>query len=108
MGPLNGNKIMLSLKNKDIQNRLIFKKIEKSRKIKKFLFVYLLNNSINKQFLRYYFCEKKSSKSKTKLVRRCVLTNRNRGIIRGFNISRIALRELILFGLIPGFSKAVW
>lgn len=40
--------------------------------------------------------------------RLCRLTGRSRAVYRKFGISRIALRELALQGLIPGMKKASW
>ncbi len=48
------------------------------------------------------------SRSKTRVVNRCVLNNRGRGVLRPYGISRTLLRELMQFGTIPGYSKAVW
>ena len=39
---------------------------------------------------------------------RCQMTGRPRGFIRKFGISRIALREMALQGLIPGVRKSSW
>ena len=39
---------------------------------------------------------------------RCELSGRPRGYYRKFRISRIALRELAAFGLIPGMVKSSW
>lgn len=39
---------------------------------------------------------------------RCQMTGRPRGFIRKFGISRIALREMALHGLIPGVRKSSW
>jgi small subunit ribosomal protein S14 len=105
---------MLSLKLKDIKHRKNFKKFEKNKKIEKFLFTNFLNNPINKKhssflnnaFLLKFDFSKKGSK--TLIVQRCVLTNRSRGVFRPFSISRIYLRELMQFGFIPGYKKAVW
>jgi len=46
--------------------------------------------------------------SKTKVVRRCILTNRGRSCTRPYNISRMVLRELLQFSILPGYQKAVW
>ena len=128
---------MLSSKIKDIKIRKSFEKIEKIKKIKKFVFTNLLNNpfpeSINsdntklnfknsifnktsilkfKNYLSLFFLKNKKNKmllkSKIRMTNRCVFNNRNRGVLRLYGISRSLLRELIQFGLIPGFSKAVW
>lgn len=39
---------------------------------------------------------------------RCKVTGRPRGVYRKFQISRIALRELAAFGLLPGIKKSSW
>ena len=45
---------------------------------------------------------------RNRIIRRCILTNRTRGTFQKFNISRIVLRDLMSFGIIPGYKKAVW
>lgn len=103
---------MLSSKIKDLRDRNIFCKLEKSRVADKFLFFNLLNKSqsnTRKMYSLAFFQDVKNKNySRTKIVRRCVLTNRNRGVLRPFGISRIYLREMMQFGLVPGYSKAVW
>jgi len=106
---------MLFNKIKDIKSRKLFNKVEKLRKIQKFIFITFLSNPLirNKKkapFLIFSLNNilKKSSKSKVKIVRRCAINNRARGVFRPYNISRILLRELMQFGVVPGFSKAVW
>ena len=46
--------------------------------------------------------------SKVRLKNRCQLTGRPRGYTRYFGISRIALRDMALNGMIPGLKKASW
>jgi small subunit ribosomal protein S14 len=46
--------------------------------------------------------------SKVRVRNRCSLTGRPRGFIRDFGISRVTFRDMALFGLIPGVSKASW
>jgi small subunit ribosomal protein S14 len=46
--------------------------------------------------------------SKVRLKNRCQMTGRPRGYSRHFGISRIALRDMALNGLIPGLKKASW
>lgn len=102
---------MLYLKNKDKKNRKNVESNEFKNLSIKFLNSLLSNNP---KFLSFQsknnFKLKIQQKfsSKTRLVNRCVLTNRSRGVFRPFNVSRILLRKLILFGLIPGYSKLVW
>ena len=44
----------------------------------------------------------------TRLNRRCEMTGRSRSYYRKFGISRIALRELALKGMLPGMRKSSW
>lgn len=46
--------------------------------------------------------------SKIRQHNRCRVTGRPRGFYRKFAISRIALRELAAFGLLPGIKKSSW
>ena len=43
-----------------------------------------------------------------RVVNRCELTGRPKGVYRKFKLSRIALRELASAGLIPGVTKSSW
>ncbi|HJO24936.1 MAG: 30S ribosomal protein S14 [Myxococcota bacterium] len=44
----------------------------------------------------------------TRLTRRCSISGRARGYYRKFDISRIALRDLALKGMLPGMRKSSW
>lgn len=46
--------------------------------------------------------------SKVRYRNRCELTGRPRGYYRKFKMSRIALRDLASFGLVPGVTKSSW
>jgi small subunit ribosomal protein S14 len=46
--------------------------------------------------------------SKVRIRNRCSMSGRPRGFLRQFGISRIALRDMALMGLIPGVRKASW
>ena len=102
---------MILKKKKDITNRKIFKKLEIKKLIFKFLTINLISNPIvmknfKNKFLLYN--QKIFKNSKIKIKGRCVLTNRKGSIDRKFLLSRIVLRDLMQFGIIPGFKKAVW
>ena len=106
---------MLSSKIKDIKIRKLFNKIENKNLLNKFLFDYIASScqkSQSKKHLLFFinlFTKKKISLiNKTKTTNRCVLTNRNRSVLRPYKISRVIMRELLQFGILPGFSKAVW
>jgi small subunit ribosomal protein S14 len=44
----------------------------------------------------------------TRLNRRCSVSGRSRSYYRKFDVSRIALRELALAGMLPGMRKSSW
>lgn len=48
--------------------------------------------------------------SKTRIVNRCLITGRSRGLrfYREFPFSRIKIRELALNGFLPGITKSSW
>jgi ribosomal protein S14 len=98
---------MKYLQIKDKKLRLSFLKMEIKFKLKKFISINLLtSNFITNNKFFYLFLKKKKSVL-SKIVRRCVLTNRSKSI-RSFRVSRIQSKELISFGVIPGYKKAVW
>jgi ribosomal protein S14 len=102
---------MLSSKIKDLKIRNSIKKVEKIKNVKKFLFVSLMNKKETEPSVVISFLKNKNkikNKSKTRMTNRCVLNNRGRGVLRPYGISRTLMRELMQFGVIPGYSKAVW
>ena len=104
---------MLSLKKKDFRVRQKFLNNEKIKRVNKFLFINTLNNkkinNLEKTFTVFYKKGlNRSLDSKVRITRRCIINNRNRSVIRPFGISRVYLRELLQFGLLPGYTKAVW
>ena len=46
--------------------------------------------------------------AKSRVMNRCKITGRPHGVYRKLKISRIALRDLGLAGLIPGMTKSSW
>lgn len=46
--------------------------------------------------------------SPTRVVNRCSITGRSRGVYRRVGLSRIKFRELAMLGLIPGVVKSSW
>lgn len=103
---------MLSQQKKDKKLRQKFYTKEISKIRLKFLFTYFLNKkTAQKDSSRigdFFYNLSLKKNTKTKIVRRCVLNNRSRGSIRAFGMSRIVFRELLNFGIVPGYSKAVW
>lgn len=103
---------MKYLQQKDLKNKLKFFNQETTKKINKFLFINLLNtNKIEekkKRIISKFFLSRKLNSYKSRLLRRCIITNRGRVSNRIFGISRIKLRELLKDNQIPGFSKNIW
>ncbi len=103
---------MLFAKIKDYKLRLNFSKVEKLKKVNKFIKITLLSktfkNTKRVYLLKAIYKVKESSFYKNRIHRRCILTNRSRGVYRFSGISRNSLRELLQFGIIPGYKKAVW
>ena len=104
---IGNRKIMLKSKVKDLKLKLAYHKYEKKNLVNKFICINILNKRTN---LFCFFVKKMRDKqgSKISVTRRCILNNRSRGVSRFFGLSRICLRELLRFGQIPGFKKAVW
>jgi len=105
---------MLSAKIKDSKLRKEFFRLEKKLKVNKFLICNLLSNPnrnysdtslIYSQLLKTKTVKKIS---KIRLSNRCISSNRGKGILRAYSLSRIVMREYLQFGLIPGFKKSVW
>jgi len=107
---------MLFKKTKDLQYRNSYNIREKNIKLKKFVFINLLTtmrlikNLDNSQILGGFFNNKEFyfKSQKSKIVNRCVHTNRRNVSLKSYRTSRIFFRELLQFGVIPGFKKAVW
>ena len=104
---------MLSLKKKDLKFRQKFLNNEQLKRVNKFLFVNTLNSNKSSDLEKTFTVFSRDNlnrglDSKVKITRRCIINNRNRSVIRPFGISRVYLRELLQFGLLPGYTKAVW
>ena len=98
---------MLAKKYTDLKNRHIFSKHEKKNLVQKFLFRFFIIKKLQSTYCLKVL--KNSFKvSKTKIVNRCVFTNRNRGVLRDYSMSRLFLKELMEFGIVAGSKKAVW
>lgn len=92
-------------KTKDLRKRILLLNKENSRICYKFL---LNSFSFKEKKLNKYILEntfKLKNYSKTKIIRRCIFTNRSRSSIRPYNISRVKFRQLLQYGMIPGFKK---
>jgi ribosomal protein S14 len=103
---------MYYLKVKDYKRRILFKKFELQIRLKNFIYKNLLsythkNKPLLHSVVSYQILKKKRKRIITRITNRCILTNRSKSI-RKLKISRIKARELVSYGIIPGFKKAVW
>lgn len=106
---------MLHTRVKDLKFRKKYYKNEKKYIVNTFLFKNIMStihfknyNSLLKKKIMFKCLQKKNIRIKNRNVRRCVFTNRSRGVIRTFKLSRSLLRELMGFGFIPGCKKTTW
>ena len=89
------------------RKQLIEKYAEKRAKLRKVLKD--ANASIDEKLeAQEKFAKLPRNSCPTRLKRRCEVTGRARGYYRKFGISRIALRELALRGMLPGMRKSSW
>ena len=102
---------MILKKKKDLNYRLRLFENELDLRALKFVSTcYLSSRSVDSKnksrsvyFLNVAFSKHK--KSKTRVVRRCISTNRSRGVLRKCGLSRILMKDLILSGNIGGYKK---
>ncbi len=85
-----------SIKAREIKRKNLCKQYEKKR------------NELKKD--RNYDALQRLPKNSctVRLRNRCKLTGRSRGYMRKFGVSRIAFRNLVAFGFIPGIKKSSW
>lgn len=106
---------MYYLKVKDKKFRKNFYLLEKKVKLQKFIKTNLYSivhshkkfSETYKKKIYYQLLKKKKKNFLLKIIRRCVLTNRSKSL-QFLKISRMQSKELISFGIIPGYTKAVW
>lgn len=107
---------MLFAKIKDLNLRLKFSKFELKKKVDKYVKINILTKSLmlkkvqkkRAYILKSLYKDSFTKNSKVKITQRCILTNRSRGVYRSHLISRNIFRDLLQFGIIPGYKKAVW
>lgn len=106
---------MLFSRFRDKQLRLKYLKTENKLKIIKFLNINILGRLSNSKTktkqgfaLPQAFLTYKKGGIKTKIVRRSLFRDHTKSNYRPLNLSRFVFRDLLRFGLIPGYKKAVW
>ena len=88
----------IKLANKFFKKRQSLIKIIKNKKL-----------SLNERFeAQIKLAKLPRNSAKVRIRNRCEITGRPRGVYRKLRISRIALRELVSKGKIPGMTKSSW
>ena len=98
LSSINKNNRRIKLSDKFYKKREKLKKIVMNKKL-----------SLEERFKAQQKLSKLPRNSaKTRVMNRCKITGRPHGVYRKLKISRIALRDLGLAGLIPGMTKSSW
>ena len=95
---INKNNKRIKLSNKFFKKRQALKKIIMNK-----------NLTLEERFKAQQKLSKLPRNSaKSRVMNRCQITGRPHAVYRKLKISRIALRDLGLHGLIPGMTKSSW
>ena len=95
---INKNNSRIKLSDKLYKKRLGLKKIIMDKKL-----------SLEERFkAQQKLSQLPRNSAKTRVMNRCEITGRPHGVYRKLKISRIALRDLGLHGLIPGMTRSSW
>ena len=98
LSSINKNNRRIKLSDKFLKKRKALKKIIMNKKL-----------SLEERFKAQQKLSKLPRNSaKIRVMNRCQITGRPHGVYRKLKISRIALRDLGLHGLIPGMTKSSW
>ena len=98
MSSINKNNRRIKLSDKFYKKRQALKKIIMNKKL-----------PLEERFKAQQKLSKLPRNSaKSRVMNRCKITGRPHGVYRKLKISRIALRDLGLAGLIPGMTKSSW
>ena len=98
LSSINKNNRRIKLSNKFFEKRKKLKKIVMDKKL-----------PLEERFKAQQKLSKLPRNSaKVRIRNRCQITGRPHGVYRKLKISRIALRDLGLAGLIPGMTKSSW
>lgn len=105
---------MLSSRVKDKKNRKLFLKTEQNRLLLKFIYINLISRTLSSksrsyvQYKYYRYFNKLKFKINSKLLNKCILSNRNSKTYSVFKLSRIVFKDLLTFGVIAGYRKSVF
>jgi small subunit ribosomal protein S14 len=101
----------MAKKSKIVREHKLIKKVQKYASLRAELKKIIKNPSSSSEDIKAAVAKLDKlprSSSPIRIRTRCFKTGRPRGVIRRFNLSRIAFREMALKGEIPGITKASW
>ena len=101
----------MAKKSKIVREHKLIKKVQKYASLRAELKKIIKNPSSSSEDIKAAVAKLDKlpkSSSRIRIRTRCFKTGRPRGIIRRFNLSRMAFREMALKGEIPGITKASW
>jgi small subunit ribosomal protein S14 len=99
---------MKKLVEKDKKRRNLVKKYELKRLALKYIILNTSLNSYYRQQAQFLLNALPKNSSKSRLTNRCILSGRAKSVYKDFGLSRIALKNIGLQGMVPGFKKASW
>ena len=98
LSSINKNNRRIKLSDKFLKKRKALKKIIMNKKL-----------SLEERFkAQQKLSNLPRNSAKSRVMNRCQITGRPHSVYRKLKISRIALRDLGLAGLIPGMTKSSW
>ena len=93
---------------KNIMRQKLTQKCASKRKLLKSIIMDKTIDEKQRILATFKLAKMPKNSAKIRIRNRCELTGRPRGFYRKFKLSRLALRNLALQGMIPGLSKASW
>lgn len=84
----------------------------KKKEVSRIIFRFLLKNEKVPFFKKLDISKRIASMPKASSVSQihnyCAITGRSRSVLTPYGISRIKMRELMGYGVLPGFSRSAW
>ena len=93
---------------RETKRELLVAKFAKKRAVLKAVISSLTASQEDKWDAQVALQDLPRNSSAVRLRNRCQLTGRPRGVYRKFGLGRNKLREMAMFGDIPGLTKASW
>ena len=92
----------------DQKRRLVYANVEKKKIILKVLFSNFLINNYLRYYILFLFSKFTRNSSKSRLINRCYLTGRSKGVFRYLGLSRMMVKKHGGLRNIFGLRKVSW